>query len=243
MIFTVLPFIYVLAVILSVILVLIAVNYVLNYNDLKAHCISPVEYSDLFNQHGELSSIYVILLLFRILEVTTPYSVGRPSYLNVLFKFSLPIFHWASLLYALPEPFLKFCYFYSYILLIFNFILFQVLLEFGVHAFICFLFVLWLQYPALLINLPMLAYNLCRYKSRAQDMSNCGLSYPTCVLQAGQMRWARREGRIKLIFYLTTYFYYFIETAKVFTEEFKLQQAAELEQLGDYMWKCFSWVF
>jgi len=56
------------------------------------------------------------------------------------------------------------------------------------------------------------------------------------------MRWARREGRIKLIFYLATYFYYFIETAKLLTEEFKLKQDAELEQIGDYMWTCFCQV-
>jgi len=83
-----------------------------------------------------------------------------------------------------------------------------VLPEYAIHIFFNFLFLLGGEWLSLLINAPLIAYHIHRYKNRPLGMSGTGLYDPTTIMNADQLGRAMREGWIKLAFYLLSFFYY-----------------------------------
>jgi len=86
--------------------------------------------------------------------------------------------------------------------------LFQVLSEFGVHFFVCLLFLLCREFSILSMNFPLLIYHVYRYSNRPRGMSSCRLYDPTTILNARQIMLIRRESEIKFIFYLFMFIFY-----------------------------------
>ncbi|CAG2176885.1 unnamed protein product [Oppiella nova] len=82
-----------------------------------------------------------------------------------------------------------------------------VLPEYGVHLAFNVLFLIAGEWLTLLLNAPLIAYHIYRYKTRP-IMSGPGLYDPTTIMNADQLSRAMREGWIKLGFYLLSFFYY-----------------------------------
>uniref|UniRef100_A0A0N4Z8F1 Protein cornichon n=1 Tax=Parastrongyloides trichosuri TaxID=131310 RepID=A0A0N4Z8F1_PARTI len=82
-----------------------------------------------------------------------------------------------------------------------------VLPEYAVQGGVTFLFLITLQWFAILWNAPLLAYHVNRYLTRPR-MSTPGIYDPTTIMRANELRLAYREGWIKLGFYLISFFYY-----------------------------------
>lgn len=82
-----------------------------------------------------------------------------------------------------------------------------VLPEYGIHVFYNLLFLFGYQWGTLLMNIPLIAYHIHRYKNRPV-MSAPGLYDPTTIMNADQLSRAMKEGWIKLAFYLLSFFYY-----------------------------------
>ncbi|OQV15902.1 putative Protein cornichon [Hypsibius exemplaris] len=79
--------------------------------------------------------------------------------------------------------------------------------EYGIHMFICLLFLLSGSWWTLLYNVPLIAYHVNRYRKRPV-MSHHGLYDPTTIMNADELNHAMREGWIKLAFYLISFFVY-----------------------------------
>ncbi|XP_051168642.1 protein cornichon [Leptopilina boulardi] len=82
-----------------------------------------------------------------------------------------------------------------------------VLPEYGLHLFINFLFLISNEWISLLLNVPLIAYHINRYRNRPV-MSRPGLYDPTNILDATSLTKCQREGWVKLAFYLMSFFYY-----------------------------------
>lgn len=90
------------------------------------------------------------------------------------------------------------------------------LTEYGVHIFMTLLFLLVGEWITVLINLPLLIYNLNRIcsafnKSPASKTifsRISGIYDPTSIMNSDQLARATREGWIKLFFSLFGFFYY-----------------------------------
>ncbi|KPM10851.1 cornichon-like protein [Sarcoptes scabiei] len=82
-----------------------------------------------------------------------------------------------------------------------------VLPEFGIHFFFNFLFLICGEWFTLILNAPLIAYHIYRYKNRP-IMSSPGLYDPTTIMNADQLSHATKEGWAKLAFYLLSFFYY-----------------------------------
>lgn len=82
-----------------------------------------------------------------------------------------------------------------------------VLPEYILHITFNVLFALSGEWFALMLNIPLLAYHINRYRTRPV-MSNSGLYDPTSIMNADILTKCQREGWIKLAFYLLSFFYY-----------------------------------
>ncbi|XP_023229903.1 protein cornichon [Centruroides vittatus] len=82
-----------------------------------------------------------------------------------------------------------------------------VLPEYFIHILFNVLFLFAGEFFTLLINLPLIAYHINRYRTRPV-MSGPGLYDPTTIMNADQLSRAMKEGWIKLGFYLLSFFYY-----------------------------------
>jgi len=82
-----------------------------------------------------------------------------------------------------------------------------VLPEYFLQFFFTFLFLTAGEWLTLIINIPLLAYHISRYRHRPV-MSGPGLYDPTMIMNADQLSKAQREGWIKFGFYLISFFYY-----------------------------------
>ncbi|XKL60613.1 hypothetical protein PGB90_007670 [Kerria lacca] len=82
-----------------------------------------------------------------------------------------------------------------------------VLPEYILHMFFNLLFLLSGQWFALILNVPLIAYHINRYRTRP-TMSGYGLYDPTCIMNADTLSKCQMEGWVKLAFYLITFFYY-----------------------------------
>lgn len=82
-----------------------------------------------------------------------------------------------------------------------------VLPEYGIHAFLCVLFLFGGFWVMLLFNLPLLAYHIHRYLSRPV-MSNVGIYDATEVMNSTELNRCQREGWVKLAFFLISFFIY-----------------------------------
>ncbi|XP_046847691.1 protein cornichon homolog 1-like [Xenia sp. Carnegie-2017] len=82
-----------------------------------------------------------------------------------------------------------------------------VLPEYGLHLFLCLLFVIGLYWTAILWNAPLIAYHIHRYINRPV-MSRPGLYDPTEVMNGSEMSRCVKEGWVKLAYYLFSFFFY-----------------------------------
>ncbi|XP_058802079.1 protein cornichon [Phymastichus coffea] len=82
-----------------------------------------------------------------------------------------------------------------------------VLPEYVIHIFINFLFLISGQWFSLILNMPLIAYHINRYRTRPV-MSGPGLYDPTSIMNMNDLNKCQREGWIKLTFYLLCFFYY-----------------------------------
>ncbi|XP_054152925.1 protein cornichon-like [Oppia nitens] len=82
-----------------------------------------------------------------------------------------------------------------------------VLPEYGIHLAFNLLFLFAGEWLTIILNAPLIAYHVYRYKTRP-IMSSPGLYDPTTIMNADQLSRAMKEGWIKLAFYLLSFFYY-----------------------------------
>ncbi|XP_018326879.1 protein cornichon [Agrilus planipennis] len=82
-----------------------------------------------------------------------------------------------------------------------------VLPEYILHILFNVLFAFAGEWISLLINIPLIAYHINRYRTRPV-MSQPGLYDPTSIMNADVLDRCRKEGWIKLAFYLLSFFYY-----------------------------------
>lgn len=82
-----------------------------------------------------------------------------------------------------------------------------VLIEYGIHIGINVVFLLAGEWFTVLLNVPLIAYNINRYRTRPV-MSGVGLYDPTSILNADVLSKCQREGWVKLAFFLLSFFYY-----------------------------------
>ncbi|XP_045471098.1 protein cornichon isoform X1 [Harmonia axyridis] len=82
-----------------------------------------------------------------------------------------------------------------------------VLPEYLLHLVFSFLFACSGEWFSLMLNIPLLAYHINRYRTRPV-MSGPGLYDPTSIMNADVLTKCQREGWIKLAFYLLSFFYY-----------------------------------
>ncbi|GAB6018525.1 hypothetical protein CHUAL_000221 [Chamberlinius hualienensis] len=82
-----------------------------------------------------------------------------------------------------------------------------VLPEYALHICLNLLFIFAQEWLTVLINAPLIAYHINRYRKRPL-MSGHGLYDPTTIMNADELNKAQREGWIKLAFYLLSFFYY-----------------------------------
>ncbi|CAG0897962.1 unnamed protein product [Darwinula stevensoni] len=82
-----------------------------------------------------------------------------------------------------------------------------VLPEYGIHIFFNLLFLFCGEWITLMVNIPLIAYNINRYKNRPV-MSGPGLYDPTSIMNADVLTKCQREGWFKLAFYVFCFFYY-----------------------------------
>lgn len=91
-----------------------------------------------------------------------------------------------------------------------------ILPEYGIHLGMTLIFLLCGEWITVLINLPILAYNLNRMyqvyirspKSKSLIDRISGVYDPTTIMNSDQQAKATREGWIKLFFNLFGFFYY-----------------------------------
>ncbi|XP_031624652.1 protein cornichon [Contarinia nasturtii] len=79
--------------------------------------------------------------------------------------------------------------------------------EYLLHLFFNVLFLFAGEWFSLLLNIPLIAYHVFRYKNRPV-MSGPGLYDPTSIMNADTLSKCQREGWIKLAVYLLSFFYY-----------------------------------
>jgi len=82
-----------------------------------------------------------------------------------------------------------------------------VLPEYIIHMFFNLVFLFAGEWITVLLNLPLIAYHIHRYMHRP-IMSGPGLYDPTTIMGAQQMNLITKEGWVKLLFYLISFFYY-----------------------------------
>nr|XP_002128475.2 protein cornichon homolog 1-like isoform X1 [Ciona intestinalis] len=82
-----------------------------------------------------------------------------------------------------------------------------VLPEYAIHVFYNLLFLWAFEWLTVLLNLPLIAYNVYRYSKRPV-MSGPGLYDPTTIMNADILSYCMKEGWGKLAFYLLSFFYY-----------------------------------
>lgn len=82
-----------------------------------------------------------------------------------------------------------------------------VLPEYIIHMFFNLIFLFAGEWLTVILNLPLIAYHIHRYMHRP-IMSGPGLYDPTTIMSAQQMNLITREGWVKLLFYLISFFYY-----------------------------------
>ncbi|CAH0556656.1 unnamed protein product [Brassicogethes aeneus] len=82
-----------------------------------------------------------------------------------------------------------------------------VLPEYLLHLLFNILFAVSGEWFSLILNIPLIAYHIYRYKTRPV-MSGTGIYDPTSIMNADTLTRCQREGWIKLAFYLLSFFYY-----------------------------------
>ncbi|KAK2722688.1 hypothetical protein QYM36_003017 [Artemia franciscana] len=82
-----------------------------------------------------------------------------------------------------------------------------VLPEYMTHIFMNILFLFAGEWTSLAFNIPLIAYHAYRYSKRTQ-MSSFSFYDPTNIMNADVLNFFIREGWIKMIFYLLSFFYY-----------------------------------
>jgi len=82
-----------------------------------------------------------------------------------------------------------------------------VLPEYALHLFFNLFFLFAQEWFSLMLNIPLIAYHIWRYKNRPV-MSGPGLYDPTSIMNADTLSTCQREGWIKLAVYLLSFFYY-----------------------------------
>jgi len=82
-----------------------------------------------------------------------------------------------------------------------------VLPEYIIHMFFNLIFLCAGEWLTVILNLPLIAYHVHRYMHRP-IMSGPGLYDPTTIMGAQQMNLITKEGWVKLLFYLISFFYY-----------------------------------
>ncbi|KAL7305709.1 protein cornichon [Trichogramma pretiosum] len=82
-----------------------------------------------------------------------------------------------------------------------------ILPEYGLHFLINFFFLISGQWLSLILNIPLMAYHINRYRTRP-IMTGPGLYDPTSIMNMNDLNRCQREGWVKLAFYLITFFYY-----------------------------------
>ncbi|VEL38164.1 unnamed protein product [Protopolystoma xenopodis] len=79
--------------------------------------------------------------------------------------------------------------------------------EYSIHGFFTLLFLLTGQLWTVLFNIPLIAYNINRYLNRPL-ISGRGLYDPTTIMNNDELSRAMKEGWIKIVFYVLSFFYY-----------------------------------
>ncbi|VVC25855.1 Hypothetical protein CINCED_3A016388 [Cinara cedri] len=79
--------------------------------------------------------------------------------------------------------------------------------EYILHFLSNLLFFFGSQWLSFAINVPLMAYHILKYQNRPL-MSGFGLYDPTTIMHADKLNKYKREGWIKLGFYLFSFFYH-----------------------------------
>ncbi|KAG1654510.1 Protein cornichon 1 [Nymphon striatum] len=82
-----------------------------------------------------------------------------------------------------------------------------VLPEYLLHLFFTVMFLFAGEWLTFILNAPLVAYNVNRYKNRPV-MSQPGLYDPTSIMNADELSRAQKEGWAKLGFYILSFFYH-----------------------------------
>lgn len=84
-----------------------------------------------------------------------------------------------------------------------------VLPEYAVHAVPQVLFLFAGEWTTFMIfGLPLICYHIWRYSRRPHGMSVTGLFDPTTIMSTKNCKYYMKEGWMKLIFYLISFFYF-----------------------------------
>ncbi|OQR77840.1 protein cornichon-like [Tropilaelaps mercedesae] len=82
-----------------------------------------------------------------------------------------------------------------------------ILPEYFIHGIFTILFLIAGEFLTVLINLPLDAFHIMKYKHRPV-MSTPGIYDPTTIMNANIRDQAYKEGWCKMAFYLLSFFYY-----------------------------------
>jgi len=82
-----------------------------------------------------------------------------------------------------------------------------VLPEYILHIFVNVLFLFAGEWFSIMLNAPLIAYNIHRYMNRP-IMSGPGLYDPTNIMSSDILDKCQREGWVKMAFFLLSFFYY-----------------------------------
>ena len=76
-----------------------------------------------------------------------------------------------------------------------------------IHIFINLLFLIAGEWLTLFFNMPLITYHINKFRTRPM-MNGYGIYDPTSIMKIRTLHLLKREGWIKLGFYLITFFYY-----------------------------------
>jgi hypothetical protein len=82
-----------------------------------------------------------------------------------------------------------------------------VLPEYGFHIFYSILFLFCGDFITFALNLPLIAYNVMRFINRPV-ISGYGIYDPTTIMNTSQLSLIVKEGWLKMVFFLISFFYY-----------------------------------
>jgi len=119
-----------------------------------------------------------------------------------------------------------------------------VLPEYIIHIAINVLFLFAGEWFTIMLNIPLIAYHVHRYKNRPV-MSGPGLYDPTAIMNSSTLDKCQKEGWAKLAFYLLSFFYYIygmIYSLIYYVWRYSIKILNQLLQMFQrfFLWQCLN---